>query len=188
MTLTLLVGCSQSEEYSTSDNVVIDEVVTKVVTDEVINGYLLPPEPDPESNNETLLGVDSNENGVRDDVERWIIKKYQDKHKIVTEIGLQGARAAQIIIQEPEKARETMVYFDRAVDCEMYFELVSDTKFVDTPIIGKEFDEIQFNTALRARAYGLYNATLSGGVYDTPTTTEWLNGCDFNVIKILEES
>jgi len=44
---------------------------------EVINGYTLPPEPDPKINNATLLGVDSNNNGVRDDVERWIVKNFE---------------------------------------------------------------------------------------------------------------
>ncbi len=38
----------------------------------VIHGHRLPPEPDPKVNNATLLGVDVNHNGVRDDVERWI--------------------------------------------------------------------------------------------------------------------
>jgi len=45
---------------------------------EVIDGYTLPPEPDPKINNATLLGVDVNHNGVRDDVERWIYKKYKE--------------------------------------------------------------------------------------------------------------
>jgi len=44
---------------------------------EVINGYTLPPEPDPKINNATLLGVDSNQNGIRDDVERWIVKTFE---------------------------------------------------------------------------------------------------------------
>jgi hypothetical protein len=43
---------------------------------QVINGITVPPEPDPVSNNATLLGVDSNNNGVRDDVERKIATKY----------------------------------------------------------------------------------------------------------------
>jgi len=41
-----------------------------------ISGHRLPPEPDRALNNSTLLGIDSNNNGVRDDVERWIYKRY----------------------------------------------------------------------------------------------------------------
>ena len=41
---------------------------------EVINGIPVPPEPDTTVNNATIAGVDSNNNGVRDDVEREIAK------------------------------------------------------------------------------------------------------------------
>jgi hypothetical protein len=39
-----------------------------------VNGHSLPPEPDSKVNNAALFGIDSNHNGVWDDVERWIIK------------------------------------------------------------------------------------------------------------------
>ena len=68
--MVLLSGCSQSDGNSTSKEVKADQEVT------VINGHTLPPEPDPDINNATLLGVDSNDNGVRDDVEWWIYKRY----------------------------------------------------------------------------------------------------------------
>jgi hypothetical protein len=43
-----------------------------ISTSEIINGIAVPPEPDMTENNATLAGVDSNSNGVRDDVERLI--------------------------------------------------------------------------------------------------------------------
>ncbi len=42
-----------------------------------INGYKLPPMPDEKLNNSTLLGIDANNNGVRDDVERYLLNKYK---------------------------------------------------------------------------------------------------------------
>ncbi|MDR2080877.1 MAG: hypothetical protein LBP54_03180 [Campylobacteraceae bacterium] len=36
----------------------------------------LPPEPDARKNDATLLGIDTNKNNVRDDVERWIYQTY----------------------------------------------------------------------------------------------------------------
>ena len=103
-------------------------------------------------NAKTLLGIDSNDNGVRDDVEIWIYHNYdthknctvteekvtrlhEDRnitygvvhrnctdedvpyHQIVREIAMQGARATQIIIQEPEKARENVIHFSKAGEC-----------------------------------------------------------------------
>jgi hypothetical protein len=45
---------------------------TPTVTTEVINGITVPIAPDTAANEATLKGVDSNNNGVRDDVERSI--------------------------------------------------------------------------------------------------------------------
>lgn len=49
---------------------------------EAINGYQLPPEPDPVLNNSILLGIDANENDVRNDVEQWIYMECKDKHPV----------------------------------------------------------------------------------------------------------
>lgn len=45
------------------------------------NVYPLPPDPGPEGM-KTLLGVDANHNGVRDDSERFIVKKYGDSERV----------------------------------------------------------------------------------------------------------
>jgi hypothetical protein len=44
----------------------------------VINGSSVTPMPLPWENNKTLLGVDVNNNGVRDDIERYIAEKFGD--------------------------------------------------------------------------------------------------------------
>ena len=65
---------------------------------EVINGFKLPPEPDEDKNNETLLGIDFNHNGIRDEVERWVITHYANDPKYPktkTAIALQYAWASQ---------------------------------------------------------------------------------------------
>ncbi|MHC3995027.1 hypothetical protein ACXWTF_09360 [Thiomicrolovo sp. ZZH C-3] len=168
-------------EYSQEQNVTVYKI---------IHGHRLPPEPDPKINNSTLLGVDSNDNGVRDDVERWTILKYKEKHPIVTLIGLQGARAAQIIIQEPEKGRETRHIFKKAQYCSIYFKSRADyygePLLIDEFMWGDDFNNIQFNTTQRARAYAIYNVALSGGVYSAPTSQEMRNQCDFNVLEMLK--
>ncbi len=59
-----------------------------------INGEL-PPEPDAAAKDATLAGVDSNQNGIRDDVERVIYLKYKDTPKVVIAM-LQYAKALQM--------------------------------------------------------------------------------------------
>lgn len=49
---------------------------TQTTSQQTINGIAVPPAPDPVANNATLLGVDSNSNGVRDDVERQVATMY----------------------------------------------------------------------------------------------------------------
>ncbi len=191
-----------------------------------INGHRLPPMPDETLNNSTLLGIDTNNNGVRDDVERWIYETYdtyipcKEKkivktfpdggeygvlertcedhavpyHPIVREIAMQAARAAQIIIQEPEKARETTKYVSAAINCEVYFG--DGARFNNEPLLipnqqeiftSKDFKNIQFNTTRRVRAYGEHNYYLSGGVYSANETSQELrDSCDFNVTKLLK--
>jgi len=61
-------GGSSNSSYNPS----APDASTEVV---VINGYTLPPEPDPVVNDSTILGIDSNDNGVRDDVEIWLLEK-----------------------------------------------------------------------------------------------------------------
>ena len=51
----------------------------QIIVYKVINGHRLPPKPDEELNNSTLIGIDINDNGVRDDVEWLIYEKYSKK-------------------------------------------------------------------------------------------------------------
>ena len=198
----------------------------------VVNGHTLPPEPDPQVNNATLLGVDVNDNGVRDDVERWIYETYDEYvpchqeldyndvemidgeavpnaiqvceehpipyHPIVKAVAMQVARAAQIIIQEPEKAKINKTYevLDAAQDCEISIKHLKKRIYRNKEYAvikkaslkeGNGLIEKLFNTTQRARAYAKYNYYLSGGIYSVPTDEEGLIYCDDNVNQLLKE-
>ncbi len=144
---------------------------------EVINGFKLPPEPDEDKNNETLLGIDFNRNGIRDDVERWVITHYANDPKYPktkTAIALQYAKASQYIIShDPEHAyeNETFEIFDRAMDCEGYWintvtkDMNSSTYIsfnLENIIFDNTFKAKMFNTEERTKAYWQFNGSLSG--------------------------
>ncbi|WP_457593853.1 hypothetical protein [Hydrogenimonas sp.] len=181
-----------------------------------VDGHRLPPEPDPKINNATLLGVDVNHNGVRDDVERWIYRTYKEYipckevpvedrlpdgtllegsfievcedhpvpyHPVVRAVAMQGARAAQIIIQNPEKAQETLPVWDAALDCDIDIALYLKNQLSE-PIM-RRLKDIQFNTVKRVRAYAQFNYYLGGGVYEDKP--EEFYGCDENVQKYLKD-
>ena len=105
-----------------------DTIEIEVTEPEIINGYVLPPEPDETLNNSTLLGIDSNDNGVRDDVEIYVIKRYAkdpDFPKTKTALAMQYAWSTQKILENP--VIESKKYSDDAIDCEFYW-LTQKTK------------------------------------------------------------
>ena len=201
----LLTGCSKSDGFSTSktsgtagtsetngtkatneingtSNMTPDQEVI------VINGYTLPPEPDPAVNNATLLGVDSNDNGVRDDVERWIYETYKDKHPIYIDIAMQAARGYKLVLEHPERAKETYPEVDKAVYCQLYYKL--NAKYFNEPILLKENvvneyfrSKIYFNTQERIDAYIQYDTLLSGDSYTLLKFKERKAACDFDTKK-----
>jgi len=168
----------------------IKEIKYRFYVAEVINGYKLPPEPDETVNNSTLLGIDVNDNGVRDDVERYIIKTNKDE-KIAIEIGFQLAKAYNIVIKDPANAEETTKVMENAQDCESYFmnyaDLFGDPIVVNKEISSPQFKSLNLNTEERIRAYLQYNRALSGGVFSLPHASQRKEKCTFDVEQMLKD-
>ncbi|RUM62499.1 MAG: hypothetical protein DSZ03_06640, partial [Sulfurimonas sp.] len=155
-----------------------------------VNGYRLPPEPDPKINNATLLGIDVNNNGVRDDVERWIYETYN--HPIERGLFMQSARAYQIVIVDPSKAHETVKYSDATLSCIFYWRydaLDNNESFLldknKDRIAIKELKKIQFNSIARHIAYQKYNAEFHGKVLSSPSSSK--DNCEFDNDGILKK-
>jgi len=170
-------------------NVVSNDVTLDITW--TVNGHTLPPEPDPKVNNATLLGVDVNNNGVRDDVERWIYETYKDKRPIYIDIAMQAARGYKLVLEHPEKAKEIHDEVGKAADCEMFY--MYDAKYLnETVLVNEEIDskffrhKIYFNTKERLDTYIEYDTSLSGDSYTLPTFKEEKQACDFNTSKYEE--
>ena len=151
-----------------------------------VNGHRLPPEPDSAVNNSTLLGVDVNGNGVRDDVERKIYEKYPVK--LHQSLLMDGAKVFQKITIRPiERAKETQKEISRIIDCEIFLGRI------DSEISSDSFESISFlenytfTTKQRVRKYLDYNIALSGGVYGSSPADWNRNACSQEVRKVLEE-
>jgi len=155
----------------------------------IVDGYVLPPEPDPTVNNATLLGVDVNDNGVRDDVERWIYEEYKDKHPIHIDIAMQAGRAYKLVLETPEKAKEIRLKVNGALFCGWYYQYEAK-EFGDPILVHRRIDTLvdskYFNTENRKKTYRQYDKYLSGGVYDMPWASEMKQYCDFNTSKYKE--
>jgi len=177
----------------------IKEIKYRFYVPEVILGHQLPPEPDPVVNDSTLLGIDVNDNDVRDDVEIWILddveiwilNKYRDKHPIHIDIAFQAARAYKKVLKTPEKAKDIHDYVSAPSYCESYFKIYAkyfnEPLLVDTAITNRYFrNRIYFNTDERQAAYMQYDKLLSGDSYSTPKVGDGKKLCDFNTSKYEE--
>ena len=174
-------------------NVTIQAKVGNILSNKVklniyweVDGHRLPPEPDPKVNNATLLGVDVNHNGVRDDVERWIYDRYKNKHPIHIDIAMQAARGYRLVLEHPERAKEIREKVNGALICGWYYQHEAEEfgddilvhERIDSPVFGR-----YFNTKQRKDVYQQYDILLSGDSYDIPWADEMKKFCDFNTSK-----
>ncbi len=147
----------------------------------VLNGYILPPEPDNALNNSTLLGIDLNNNGVRDDVERKIVIKYVKPIEI--ELMLSYAKTHQEMLNDPTgSAIESEKKMSRVIDCRMYLKHqgIRVNNIIDFT------ENNMYNTKKRVKSYLNFNQVLSGGVYGSGPADWNAQACDFDVEKMLK--
>jgi len=152
-----------------------------------VGGHRLPPMPDTVQNNKTLAGIDSNSNGVRDDVERLIYDKYDDK--VQAAFMMYGAKVLQRAIEQPiSEAKVIQKDFSKKTSCFLYLRNINNN------IKEEGIESISFlenktvNTKERVRKYLDYNIALSGGVYGSKFEDEVKASCSLGVIKALEEA
>ncbi len=152
-----------------------------------INGHKLPPEPNKALNDSTLLGIDVNNNGVRDDVERKIYFRY--KRPIEQAYMMQYAVRYPKLLEDPiiaaaseELEKENWNLYS----CNGYLNEKLDILVPDNSVDFME--NAYFNTKERMRAYIDFNEAMSGGVYHIPFHDEDMKkeNCDFNITKMLE--
>ena len=151
---------------------------------EMIEGHLLPHEP--ENPDATLLGVDANHNGVRDDVERWIYKEMPTYHhpEIERVIAMQDAKAYQMALEDPtNKDDKVLKAMDRAHDCWIYYDLSKKLPFDDSiKKFGRNLRDKQYNTKERLKTYFQYDYSLKGRVFESSNWNKLTTKvCDKNI-------
>jgi len=175
-------GDSSKDRNITNEDINISDVNITIEPPLVINGHTLPPEPDVILNNSTLEGIDSNNNGVRDDVERKIY--INNNKEISRQILLQSARIEQKWLEANDlvsNAKEWQALTYPKLGCMVHIYRKNDINLFKT---GTE--NYVFNTKARIEKYMKYNQALSGGVYSAPNSFNKESSCDFNVTKALE--
>jgi hypothetical protein len=117
-------------------------------------------------------------------------KIYKNDHKIVTEIGFQGAKADQFMLANPDKPFEADKLISAAQNCNSYFmnyaDLFNEPILINHTILtSTAYKTAQFNTEQRIKAYLAFDRKLSGGVYRMPKISERRAFCDFSIDTLL---
>ena len=153
---------------------------------EIVNGHLLPPEPDEELNNATLLGIDSNNNGVRDDVERWIFLEmeiYNGYEKIEQVIAMQEAKANQMALKDPSNSNDKVYEaMNAATDCWVWYDYIKKLPSIgNIDKFSRSLKDKSFNTKERLKTYWQYDATLAGRVFTLTKTLDTKTQCEVDI-------
>jgi hypothetical protein len=186
-----LVSCSGNKSSNKNSNIYHGGELAD-------DGHRLPFMPDEDLNDSTLLGIDTNNNSIRDDVEIYIYNRFQGytNSKVEREIAKQYARTAAQLIQNPENAyrdKKHEILF-RAIDCENYYydtylknvtTYNEEIKYImEHRVFNPEFKDVVFNTKERLYAFFKYNASMSGHVFQDTAWTK--DNCDFDPDPLIE--
>ncbi len=141
-------------------------------TSKIVNGveytkvydYWLPPEPDSDLNNSTLLGIDVNNNKVRDDIERKIVMNPK------WSAGLKGAKLQEartyfLAMESPDQYPNIRDLLLKSYLLEMYYQKNRSINSNEENREDKENLKANFNTDERKLAYAKIQGKFSGGMY-----------------------
>jgi len=140
------------------------------------SGFVLPPDPGKEGK-ETLLGIDTDGDGVRDDIQRYIYFTYPDDKKL--RLGLTYyAIEFQGVLKD---ANDREAAYDHANKMARHGECLYYLKGRDSfDIIDLLLAEI-LNTRERSIAYIKYSDNLGGRFIRGAPRKEWKDSCSFDV-------
>lgn len=133
-----------------ASRIAVADIEARRITQADVDGTKLPPQPDSAKNNATLAGIDSNQNGIRDDVERAIFEEYPTSSPTSTAIRaaeLQYAMDLQIQLIEVVDSstwKAAVQQWDRGFGC--LYEV--STNYSD---LEQEIDTLVLNTESREK-------------------------------------
>ena len=134
-----------------------------------------------------LLGVDANNNGVRDDVEKKIYEKYEKPlHQALL---MERAKFYQLTLEKPlDKAKETQKLASKNISCKLYLKDIDKDIGSDGWRENREYiKNLVLNNPQRVRKYLDYNRALSGGSYGSSPSDWNRDACSQEVVKALED-
>ena len=141
----------------------------------------IPPDPDVEGE-KTIEGIDSDNDGLRDDVQRYIMITYPER-KLLQKALFEYAKQYQVMLQVADNKEESR---QAANDIRARHQCVSSVVKSAYKYLRK-LSPIILNTSDRNRRYILFNEQLSGYISNSHKDRDmWHTSCNFDVNGIEE--
>jgi hypothetical protein len=172
--LILLTACSSGSaspvaptntQGGNNQAVVLPAKITPQSVPMILDPSQVPPDPG-SAGDATVAGIDSNNNGIRDDVERWIAQTYPSSAKM-------RAAAAQVALSFQDRvtsngltvntAYQRAVIATNAMSC-----LIKSSEDTRVPDDLKGIMAAQLNTRQRTNAYISFESTLGSRAFKMP--------------------
>jgi len=133
----------------------------------------LPPDPGL-AGQATLAGIDSDNDGVRDDVQRWITLTYPNSQKTRAALIQDTKEMQQILLDaaDPVKSRNNAILESRAIECLSY------VRPNDFYTVLEKHQATFLNTSLRSKAWIQADRHSSGGFFNLLSDPKM--GCAFD--------
>lgn len=128
----------------------------------VESGLNVPSMPNCSENNKNLEGTDTDSDGVRDDVQRYIAS-IEMKHDFLKRSLIQYARALQTTLLEYRKEERAQLNFSRtnlAINCLYSSDLGTPNSINEIIRIRKKLTELQLNTYKRRFAHRIWSSNV----------------------------
>lgn len=179
----LCTSCVFWNEISPDYNRLIAPVKKKKLSEShpfLVDGKEEPEFPDEELNNETILGVDSNRDGVRDDLEIFINRTAKDRNERLSL--RQYVRYAHVELERWNHVSVNELYkmnsdIAKSGECFLYISRRHDNIDLLKKIIILIYNNSLREEASRASGFKLRGEALGSGI----SATESYKGCEFAV-------
>ena len=164
-----IVTLSVSDGIATAtDSIVISAVVATVD---------LPDDPGPFSG-DSVFGFDDNQNGVRDDVERFISANYREDSNLQNALFQLAASIRTVFIYSGTDALigDALTVVNNAYEC--YYSVSDDqNSLTSAEIVSAEM----INSDARMNAFFEFGSTVEGYVHIGNPIDDWADSCNFDV-------